>query len=123
APARGAMGVKDLVDRSAEFNGLSMDGWASPDTRLVLPIAAGVTRAHLRLEGPGWANYQFPLRVTVEANGGKHGFALDRAGSHDLAWTVAPDATSLALHFESSQSTVVPGTGTASFRIESLAVE
>ncbi|HEX3062900.1 MAG TPA: hypothetical protein VHP55_09510, partial [Usitatibacter sp.] len=118
-----AIGVKDLIDRSGEFDGVSLDGWVAPEARFTLPIEAGATRARLRIEVPGWAGYRFPLRAVATVNGAKHAHELAAAGTQVLEWPIEAGARELAVALESNQSAAVPGTGAASFRIESLAIE
>jgi len=84
---------------------------------------SGATRARFRIEVPGWARYQFPLRVVATVNGAKQAHELAAAGSQLLEWPIDAGARDLAVTLESAQSTMVPGTGPASFRIESLAIE
>ena len=123
AVGAGTLAGKDIIDRSVEFNGLSMDGWASPDTRIVLPVAAGTARARLQVEVPGWAGYTFPLRVAVTTNGVTRRHELARAGAHELECDLAAGADKLDLRIESAQSTSVPGVGTATFLLRSVRLE
>ena len=123
AVATGSLDTRAIIDGSVEFNGLSMDGWASPDTRIVLPLPPAATRARMRIEVPGWAGYAFPMRVATTANGVRCEHQLPREGTHDVECDFAAGAATLALRIESLQSTQVPGTGTASFLLRSMHVE
>jgi hypothetical protein len=100
-----------------------MDGWASPLMRVVLPVARDAAQARVRIEVPAWAGYKFPLRVTSTANGARRVHELARAGTHDLECGFAGGAESLDLRIESDQSTDVPGTGAASFRLQSISAQ
>jgi hypothetical protein len=120
---RGTLSAKDVIERSREFGGVSLDGWVAPQAHVVLPIVAGATRARLRLEVPAWAGYAFPVRVVATVNGVRSEHEMPAAGSHQVEWPLAPDARSLELRLEANRSAAVPGVGTASFRIEALSVE
>jgi len=119
----GSLSAKEIIDRSREFGGLTLDGWAAPRLRIALPLAAGATRARLRLEVPGWARYTLPLRLVATVNGARSEHELPAAGAHQLDWPLAADARELDLRLETGQSVAVPGVGTASFRIEALSIE
>lgn len=123
AVARGELTPKDLIDRARAFDGVSLDGWASPLTRIVLPLAPDVARARLRIQVPGWARYAFPLRVAATVNGVRSEHELRGPGPQQIEWPLATNAGELDLRLETSQSTPVPGVGTASFTIEGLAIE
>jgi hypothetical protein len=123
ASPRGLFTSRDLIDRSRDFNGLSLDGWAAPSMHATLPIEPGAERARLRVEVPGWANYRFPLKVAAEVNGVRHVHELPGPGTHTVEWKLDAAARELAIKLESDQSIAVPGVGTSTFRIEALSIE
>jgi hypothetical protein len=122
-PARGTLTAKGIIDASREFDGVSLDGWAAPRTRIRIPIAPGATKARLRFQVPDWARYAFPLKVVAIVNGVRSEHELKAAGPQQIDWPLAPDARELDLVLETSQSTAVPGVGTGSVRIEALSIE
>lgn len=119
---RGTLTAKDIIDRSREFDGVSLDGWAAPRTRILLPLAPGAARARLKVQVPGWAGYKLPLRVAATVNGRRTGHEL-QVGSQEIDWPLAADARDLELVLEADQSTAVPGVGAGSVRIEALSIE
>jgi hypothetical protein len=123
AAAAGKLTSRDIIDRSREFNGLSLDGWGSPALRVVLPVRDGAARARLRVQVPGWANFRFPLHVEAQVNGKRHAHDLAAAGAQVLEWPLEAGARELSLALDSGQSVQVPGSGAATFRIESLEIE
>jgi hypothetical protein len=121
--AAGKLGARDIIDRSREFNGLSLDGWGSPSLRITLPVRDPATRARLRVQVPEWMKLRYPLRIEAQVNGKRHVHEIPAAGVHVLEWPVEPGGRELALALDSSQSAPVPGSGPAAFRIESLEIE
>ena len=116
-----SLSARDLIDRSATFDGISLDGWIAPTAAAELALEAPARTVALRIEVPGWAGYRFPLKLRAELDGAAFEREIAAPGEQRIELD-AGAASRLVLRLQSAQSTNVPGAGAGSFLLRSLEV-